>query len=151
MLACVRACVRARLLACVGAFVRACVRACVCVYVYVCVCLCVCVFVCVCVCLCVGVFIFCVFGCVLVSFLCDFSLILDGFELHFCIFWCLEAARASPGALKGPLGRQGGPNRASGSEKLVRWTPPPSQNELIFASFLHHFLIENASKNIFIF
>ena len=49
-------------------------------------------------------------------------MILGGFELHFETFWCPEAAQASPGALSGPLGRQGGPNRGSGSEKLVRWT-----------------------------
>ena len=48
----------------------------------------------------------------------------DGLEIHLGTCWCLEGLQASPGALWGPLGRQGGPNKGSGREKLVRWTPP---------------------------
>ena len=86
----------------------------------VCVCVGLCISVCVCVCVCVRVSSFSV---LLDAFwyhiLGDFSLILDGFEVHFCTFWCLEAAWASPGPLRGPLGRHGGPKRGSGTEKLV--------------------------------
>ena len=38
------------------------------------------------------------------------------------VFWRLEAARASPEALRGPLGRQGGPNRGN-------WEPKGAQRE----------------------
>ena len=119
---------------------------CVCVCVGVCVCMCVSVYFCVCLCVCVCVrvssfsvlldafwyHIFDDFSLILdvlldafwYHILSDFLLILDGFEVHFCTFWCLEAAWASPGPLRGPLGRHGGPKRGSGSEKLAHCPPP---------------------------
>ena len=99
----------------------------------------------------IDVFIFCDFGSFWYHILGDFSLILDGFEVHFCTFWCLEAAWASPGPLRGPLGRHGGPKRGSGSEKLVHCPPQAAQNEVFFCSFLVNLSFENTSKNIFVF
>ena len=117
-----RVCVRVLVQVCVCVWVCVCLFVCVCVCVRVCVCVCVCARVCMCVC--VRVSIFCVFGRMLKSFLGNASMMLDGRALHFCTFWCLEAAWASPGPLRGPLGRHGGPKRGSGEEKLAPGLPP---------------------------
>ena len=57
----------------------------------------------------------------------------------FGAFCSLGGVWASSGAFRGPLGRQADPNTAFGSEKLVRWTPPPSQNEVIFGLIFNDF------------
>ena len=57
----------------------------------------------------------------------------------------------SPGALWGPLERQGGPKRGPMSEKLVRWTPLGSQFGVILASCFELILIKNEATDILIF
>ena len=57
----------------------------------------------------------------------------NAFSYVFGAFGSLADIWASSGAVQGPLGRQADPSKGSGSEKLVRWTPAPSQNEVIFA------------------
>ena len=69
----------------------------------------------------------------------------------FGVFGSLEGPRASPGALWGPLGRQGAHKRGPMSEKLVRWTPLGSQFGVILASFFEFVLIKNAATNMLIF
>ncbi len=75
-------------------------------------------------------------------------MILDHFELHFGILWLSGGCPGLPWGALGPLGRQGDPKSGSGSEKLVRWTPPSRLNprvphfifvSLIFPFFFFHF------------
>ena len=50
--------------------------------------------------------------------------IFEWFSMIFGAFGSLGGIWASSGAVRGPLGRQADPSKDSGSEKLVRWTPP---------------------------
>ena len=121
------------------ASVRACVRMCVCVWVCECVCVCVCecVWVCECVlCVCLYAFSFLLVS-ILMSFLGEFSLILDGLELHFWFIWRSGGSQGLPWGALGSPWAPGWPQEGSNERKNGSLDPPWAPS---LGSFFHHFL-----------